>query len=120
MMTLYEFQYLQLEIAREVGAERGFHVQLAEQEDLHDAGFETKPMGMRRWGFFRRRPRLRQIAVAFYKPDDKTQPSCIYTSYFDMNDLDKLNPSAYRRTIEARMRSSVEEAETIRRRRGFE
>ena len=69
MMTLDEFQYLQLEIAREVGAERGFHVQLAEQEDLHDAGFEAKPMGMRRWGFFRRRQESDQYV---YDPGDPT------------------------------------------------
>src|SRR5215471_1601494 len=66
LMTWEEFQDLHLEIAREVGAERGLRVRLAEPEDLHDPAFEFKPLMMPRWGFFRRRPKLREIAVAFY------------------------------------------------------
>jgi hypothetical protein len=41
-MTWDELQNLHLEVAREVGAERSLHVQLAEPEDLHDPAFEFK------------------------------------------------------------------------------
>jgi hypothetical protein len=55
-MTWDELQYLHLEVAREVGAERSLRVQLAEPEDLHDPAFEFKPTMMSRWGIFRFRP----------------------------------------------------------------
>jgi len=114
-MTWDELQDLHLEVAREVGADRGLRVQFAEPEDLHNAAFEFKPMMMRRWGFFRRRPKLREIAVAFYQPGDQTQPYCITGNWVNLNELDKLNASAYRRGLAAAIRTSLEEAENIRR-----
>jgi hypothetical protein len=114
-MTWDELQDLHLEVAREVGADRGLRVQLAEREDLHNAAFEFKPMMMRRWGFFRRRPKLREIAVAFYQPDDQTQPYCITGNWVNLNELDKLNASAYRRDLAAAIRNTLEEAENVRR-----
>ena len=70
-------------------------------------------MMMRRWRFFRRRPKLREIAVAFYQPDDQTQPYCITGNWVDLNELDKLNACAYRRGPAAAILSSLEEAENI-------
>jgi len=71
-MTWDEYQDLYLKVAREVGAERGLHVELAEPEDPHERAFE--PIMIRRWGFFRRRPQLREVNLAFYKRDNLTQP----------------------------------------------
>jgi hypothetical protein len=116
-MTWDELQDLHLEVAREVGAEYGLRVQLAEPEDLQNAGFEVNPMIMPRWGFFRRRPRLREIAIAFYQPGDQTQPYCITGSWINLNELDKLNASTYRRDLAANFRTSIEEAKNIRRSR---
>jgi len=109
-MTWDELQDLHLEVAREVGAERNLRVQLAEQKDLHDPAFQVKPMMMRRWGFFRRRPNLREIAVAFYRPDDQTQPYWITQNWVDLNELDKLNASAYRRDLAVVLSTGLEEA----------
>ncbi|MCI0660732.1 MAG: hypothetical protein L0220_06635 [Acidobacteria bacterium] len=117
LMTWDELQDLQLEVAREVGAARSLRVQLAEPEDLHDAAFEFNPMMMRRWGLFRRRPRLREIAVAFYQPDDQTQPYFIFGNWLDLNELDKLDPSAYRRDLAVAIRNGLEQAENMRRSR---
>jgi len=114
-MTWDELQDLHLDVAREVGAERGLRIRLAEPEDLHDAAFEFKPMGMRRWGFFRRRPKLREIAVAFYQPDDQTQPYCITGNWVNLNELNKLNASTYQRDLAVALRTSLEEAENMRR-----
>src|SRR5215471_4139827 len=99
LMTWEEFQDLHLEVAREVGAERGLRVRLAEPEDLHDPAFEYKPLMMPRWGFFRRRPKLREIAVAFYQLDDQTQPYFIMGNFMHLNELDNLNASAYQSGI---------------------
>jgi len=109
-MTWDELQDLHLEITREVGAERSLRVQLAEQKDLHDPAFQVKPMMMRRWGFFRRRPKLREIAVAFYRPDDQTQPYWIIQNWVDLNELDKLNASTYRRDLAIVLSTGLEEA----------
>ena len=106
-MTWDEFQILHLEVAREVGAEFGLHVQLTEIP--HDAAFDFKPMMMPRWGLFRRRPRLREIAVAFYKPDNQTQPYFIIGNYVNPNELDKLNASAYRSSLAAELSIRLEE-----------
>jgi len=114
-MTWDELQDLHLEVAREVGADRGLRVQLAEREDFHNAAFEFQPIMMRRWGFFRRRPKLHEIAVAFYQPDDQTQPYCITGNWVNLNELDKLNASAYRRDLAAAIRNTLEEAENVRR-----
>jgi len=114
-MTWDELQDLHLEVARKVGAERGLRVQFAEPEDLHNAAFEFKPLMMPRWGFFRRRPKLREIAVAFYQPDDQTQPYCITGSWVSLNELDKLNATAYRRDLAVAIRDGLEASENMRR-----
>jgi hypothetical protein len=116
-MTWDEFQDLHLEVARQVDAERNLRVQLAEPEDLHDPAFEFKPTMMPRWGFFRRRPKLREIAVAFYQLDDQTQPYFIMGNWVHLNELDKLNASAYRRDLAVAIRNGLEEAEKRRRNR---
>jgi hypothetical protein len=115
LMTWNELQGLHLEIARVVGAERNLRVQLAEPENLHDAAFECKPWAMPRWGFFSRRPKLREITIAFYQPDDQTQPYCITGNWMNLNELDKLNTSTYRRDLTVAIRSGLEEAENMRR-----
>jgi hypothetical protein len=117
LMTWEEFQDLHLEVAREVGAERGLRVRLAEPEDLHDPAFEYKPIMMPRWGFFRRRPKLREIGVVFYQLDDQTQPYFIMGNFMHLNELDKLNASAYRSGIAVALRNGLEEAEKRRRNR---
>jgi hypothetical protein len=117
LMTWEEFQDLHLEVAREVGAERGLRVRLAEPEDLHDPAFEYKPILMPRWGFFRRRPKLREIGVVFYQLDDQTQPYFIMGNFMHLNELDKLNASAYRSGIAVALRNGLEEAEKRRRNR---
>jgi hypothetical protein len=76
-MTWEEYQDLHLEAAREVGTDRGFRVQLAAPEDLHDPACDYTPTMMPRWGFFHRRPKLREIGVVFYQLDDQTQPCFI-------------------------------------------
>jgi hypothetical protein len=117
LMTWDELKDLYLEVAAQVGAEFNLRVQLAELEDLHNAAFEVKPMMMPRWGFFRRRPRLREIAVAFYQPGDQTQPYCITGNWINLNELDKLDTSAYRRDLAANLRTSIERAKNMRRSR---
>jgi|SRR5215510_241939 hypothetical protein len=114
-MTWDELQNLHLEVAREVSAERGLRVQFAEPEGLHDPAFEIKPLMMLRWGFFRRRPKLREIALAFYQPDDQTQPYWITRSWVNLNELDKLNASAYRRDLVMAIRDGLVDAENMRR-----
>ena len=117
LMTWDEFQELRLEVAREVGAERGLRVRLAEPEDLHDPAFDYTPMMMPRWGFFRRRPKLREIGVVFYQLDDQTQPYFIMGNFMHLNELDKLNASAYQRGIAEALRNGLDEAEKRRRNR---
>jgi hypothetical protein len=117
LMTWEEFQDLHLEVAREVGAERGLRVRLAEPEDLHDPAFEYKPIMMPRWGFFRRRPKLREIGVVFYQLDDQTQPYFIMGNFMHLNELDKLDASAYRSGIAVALRNGLEEVEKRRRNR---
>ena len=117
LMTWEEFQDLHLEVAREVGAERGLRVRLAEPEDLHDPAFDYSPMMMPRWGFFRRRPKLREIGVVFYQLDDQTQPYFIMGNFIHLNELDKLNASAYQRGAAEALRTGLEEAEKRRRNR---
>jgi len=116
-MTWEELQDLHLEVAREVGAERGLRVRLAEPEDLHDPAFEYKPIMMPRWGFFRRRPKLREIGVVFYQLDDQTQPYFIMGNFMHLNELDDLNASAYQSGIAVALRKGLEEAEKSRRNR---
>ena len=115
LMTWDELQDLHLEVAREVGAERGLRVRLAEPEDLHDPAFDYTPMMMPRWGFFRRRPKLREIGVVFYQLDDQTQPYFIMGNFMHLNELDKLNASAYQRGLAEAIRNILEEAENMRR-----
>ena len=117
LMTWEEFQDLHLEVAREVGAERGLRVRLAEPEDLHDPAFEYKPIMMPRWGFFRRRPKLREIGVVFYQLDDQTQPYFIMGNFMYLDELDNLNASAYQSGIAVALRNGLEEAEKRRRNR---
>jgi hypothetical protein len=117
-MSWDEFQDLHLEIAREVGAERSLRVQLAAPEDLHDPACDIKPTMMPRWGFFRRRPKLREIGVVFYQLDDQTQPYFIMGNWMNLNELDKLNASTYRRDLAVTLRNGLEEAEKRRRNRG--
>ena len=117
LMTWEELQDLHLEVAREVGAERGLRVRLAEPEDLHDPAFEYKPIMMPRWGFFRRRPKLREIGVVFYQLDDQTQPYFIMGNFMHLNELDDLNASAYQSGIAVALRKGLEEAEKSRRNR---
>jgi len=117
LMTWEEFQDLHLEVAREVGAERGLRVRLAEPEDLHDPAFEYKPIMMPRWGFFRRRPKLREIGVVFYQLDDQTQPYFIMGNFMHLDELDNLNASAYQNGIAVALRNGLEEAEKRRRNR---
>ena len=117
LMTWEEFQDLHLEVAREVGAEHGLHVRLAEPEDLHDPAFEYKPIMMPRWGFFRRRPKLREIGVVFYQLDDQTQPYFIMGNFMHLNELDNLNASAYQSGLAVALRNGLEEAEKRRRNR---
>ena len=116
-MTWEEFQDLHLEVAREVGAERGLRVRLAEPEDLHDPAFEYKPIMMTRWGFFRRRPKLREIGVVFYQLDDQTQPYFIMGNFMPLNELDNLNASAYQSGLAESLRNGLEGAEKRRRNR---
>jgi hypothetical protein len=117
LMTWDELQDLHLEVSREVGAERSLRVQLAEPEDLHDPAFEFKPTMMPRWGFFRRRPKLREIAVAFYQLDDQTQPYFIMGNWVHLNELDKLNAYAYRCDLAVAIRNGLEESGKRRRNR---
>ena len=72
-------------------------------------------MMMPRWGFFRRRPKLREIGVVFYQLDDLTQPYFIMGNYMELNELDKLDASAYRRGIAKALRNGLDEAERRRR-----
>jgi hypothetical protein len=108
-----EFQDLHLKIAREVGAEHNLRAELIEPEELHRAPFDAKPRGITLWSLFRR-PKLREIAVAFYKPDDQTQPYSIIGNWLDLNELDKLNASAYRRDLVVSIREILEEARISR------
>jgi hypothetical protein len=117
LMTWEEFQDLHLEVAREVGAERSLRVQLAAPEDLHDPACDYKPTLMPRWGLFRRRSKLREIGVVYYQLDDQTQPYFIMGNYVHLDELDKLDDSAYRRGIAEALRNGLEEAEKRRRNR---
>jgi hypothetical protein len=118
LMTWEEFQDLHLEAAREVGAERCLRVRLAVPEDLHDPACDYTPAMLPRWGYFRRRTKLREIGVVFYKLDDQTQPYFIMGNYMRLSELDKLDASAYRRGIAEALRNGLDEAEK-RRGRGF-
>jgi hypothetical protein len=111
-MTLDELKDLYLEVAREVGAERNLRVEDAEPEDLHNEAFELKPIMMRRWGPFRRRPQFREVCLAFYKPDE-TQP--LGKSWWvDLNELDKMNAFTFRRDFRVSLRNFLEEYEQLR------
>jgi len=109
-MTWDEYQDLYLKVAREVGAELNLHVELADPEDPHDAMLKAKPIMMRRWGLFRRRPQLREVRLAFYQRDNRTQPYFETGWLADLNELDKLDPSAYRTDIEKSVRDAIEHA----------
>lgn len=60
-----------MEVARAVGAEFNLRAVLAEPEDFHDSSFDFKPTMVRRWFSFRRRPQLREVAIAFYSQTTK-------------------------------------------------
>src|SRR5215471_10415190 len=105
LMTWEEFQDLHLEVAREGGAERDLSVRLAEPEDLHDPACDYTPMMMPRWGFFRRRPKLREIGVVFYQLDDLTKPYFIMGNFMRLNELDKLNAYAYQSGLAEALRN---------------
>jgi len=105
-MTWDEIQMLQVEIAREVGAAYGLRAEIAEPEDPNTSAIEAKPGGVvKRWGIFGRRPQLREICVAFYRQDE---PYGSVGTWVDLNELDKLDPSAYQRGIEKSIRNGVE------------
>ncbi|MCI0524687.1 MAG: hypothetical protein L0Y75_05430 [Acidobacteria bacterium] len=112
-MTWDEFQDQHLEIAREVGAEHNLRAELIDPEELRPEPFNAKPLAVTLWSLFRR-PKLREIAVAFYRPDDQTQPYSIIGNWVDLNDLGKLNASAYRRDLEVSIREILEEAKNTR------
>ena len=105
-MTWDEIQMLQLEIARKVGAAYGLRAEIAEQEDPNTSAFEATPVAVvKPWGIFGRRPQLREISVAFYRRDE---PYGSVGNWVDLNELDKLDPSAYQRGIEKSIRNAVE------------
>jgi len=105
-MTWDEIQTLQLEVAREVGAAYGLRAEIAEPEDPNTSAFEAKPVAaVKRWGIFGRRPQLREISVAFYRQDE---PYGSVGNWVDLNELDKLDPSAYQRGLETSIRNGVE------------
>lgn len=108
-MTWDEFQNLHLEIAREVGAERNLHAELIEPEKLHDPAFDFKPQMFSLRSLFRR-PKLREIAVAFYNPDEQVQPYSMVGNWVDLNELDKFDASTYRRDLGMTIRKILEEA----------
>lgn len=108
-MTWDELQNLQLKIAREVGAEQGLRAELIEPEKLHDPAFDFKPQ-MFSLRYLFRRPKLREIAVAFYKPDEQVQPYSMVGNWIDLNELDKLGASAYRRDLGMTFREALKEA----------
>lgn len=114
-MTWDEFQNLRMEVARAVGAEFNLRAVLAEPEDFHDPSFDFKPMMARRWFSFRRRPQLCEVAIAFYRSDDQTQPYCIIGNFVDLNELSKLDAAAHRPELEILIREGLEHAEKRRR-----
>jgi len=102
-------QNLHLKIAREVGAEQDLRAELIEPERLHDPAFDFKPQMFSLRRLFRR-PKLREIAVAFYQPDDQMQPYSMVGNWVDLNELDKFDASAYRRDLGMTIREALEEA----------
>jgi hypothetical protein len=81
-----EFQNLHLKIAREVGAEQDLRAELIPPEKLHHLAFDAKPqMFSLRYVF--RRPNLREIAVAFYQPDNQMQPYSMVGNWVDLNEM---------------------------------
>jgi len=105
-MTWDEIQTLQLEIARKVGAAYCLRAEIAEPEDPNTSANEATPVAVvKRWGIFGRRPQLSEISVAFYRQDE---PYGSVGNWVDLNELDKLDPSAYQRGIETSIRNGVE------------
>jgi len=105
-MTWDEIQMLQLEIARKVGAAYGLRAEIAEPEDPNTSAIEARPGGVvKRLGIFGRRTQLREIRIAFYRQDE---PYGSVGNWVGLNELDKLDPSAYQRGIETSIRNSVE------------
>ena len=112
-MTWDEFQNLHLKIAREVGAEQDLRAELIPPEKLHHLAFDAKPqMFSLRYVF--RRPKLREIAVAFYLPDNQMQLYSMVGNWVDLNELDKFDASAYRRDLGMTIREILEEAKNGR------
>ena len=106
-MTWDEIQTLQLEVAREVGAAYGLRAEIAEPEDPNTSAFVVTPVAVvKRWGIFGRRPQFREISVAFYRQDE---PYGSVGNYVDLNELDKLDSSAYQRGLEKSIREGVED-----------
>jgi len=110
-MTWDEYQDLSLKVAREIAEERGFRVEIAEPEDHHEAAFDFKPMMARRWGFFRRRPQLREITLTFYPREIQILPYFKMGWWVDINELDKLDTFTFRPEFEKRIGDQIEEFE---------
>lgn len=105
-MTWDEIQTLHLEVAREVGAAYGLRAEIAEPEDPNTSAFEATPVAVvKRWSIFGRRPQLRELSVAFYRQDE---PYGSVGNWVDLNELDKLDLSAYQRSLETSIRKGVE------------
>jgi len=105
-MTWDEIQTLQLEVAREVGAAYGLRAEIAEPEDPNTSALVVTPVAVvKRRGIFGRRPQLREISIAFYRQDE---PYGSVGNWVDLNEIDKLDPSAYQRGIETSIRNGVE------------
>ena len=105
-MTWDEIQTLQLEVAREVGAAYGLRAEIAEPEDPNTSAIVATPVAAaKRWVIFGRRPQFREISVAFYRQDE---PYGSVGNYVDLNELDKLDSSAYQRGLEKSIREGVE------------
>ena|SRR5215510_11742873 len=105
-MTWDEIQTLQLEVAREVGAAYGLRAEIAEPKDPNTSAIEVTPVAVvKRWGIFGHRPQLREIGVAFHRQDE---PYGSVGYWVDLNELDKLDHSAYQRGIETSIRNGVE------------
>jgi len=105
-MTWDEIQTLQLEVAREVGAAYGLRAEIVEPEDPNTSAFEVRPVAVvKRWGIFGRRPQLREISIAFYRQDE---PYGSVGNWVDQNEIDKLDPSPFQRSIETSIRNGIE------------
>jgi hypothetical protein len=105
-MTWDEIQTLQLEVAREVGAAYGLRAEIAEPEDPNTSAFEATPVAVvKRWSIFGRRPQFRELRVAFYRQDE---PYGSVGNWVNLNEIDKLAPSAYQRGLETSIREGVE------------